>query len=478
MMAARARHRRDHGRVRAIGAVAIALAGLAVLAGGAPTALPPSVPLRDGALVAPATATSSTWICAGLKAGARSALTLENLSSATVEGTMTVVGSGRVLKTAPVGVAAHQRAVLSVVLPARANYATAFVQLHGGGVAVTMALHWNGLVASAPCVSSSATTSYLADAVSTRHTSSVVTLVNPSSSAVAVVSVTAVTTAGLVQPSPLQGLVIPPLRSIPIDLATFVLNQPSFGILVTALSGRIAASEDELGWGENRILTVVPGRPALSGVNVLGFENKTATQGQVVTLTNFSAEPATVDEQVTLPSGLLAAATITVPANAKVGQPLQSFAGVPNDFPFTITFRGPSAAVAVARVDRVFDGASLWRSAESAIAGDGATTTAVLPAANSAVPSMRWRQVVVSNLAGRPTTVVLHVGTGRRAAGTQLRLGTGQIVVIASGPVVAASSAGLPIVATSTGAVALAGRTIPSGAPTGPTVTGLPVQPS
>ena len=65
MMAARARHRRDHGRVRAIGAVAIALAGLAVLAGGAPTALPPSVPLRD-ALVAPATATSSTWICAGL----------------------------------------------------------------------------------------------------------------------------------------------------------------------------------------------------------------------------------------------------------------------------------------------------------------------------------------------------------------------------------------------------------------------------
>jgi hypothetical protein len=94
------------------------------------------------------------------------------------------------------------------------------------------------------------------------------------------------------------------------------------------------------------------------------------------------------------------------------------------------------------------------------------------------VPSMRWRQVVVSNLAGRPTTVVLHVGTGRGAAGTQLRLGTGQIVVIASGPVVAASSAGLPIVATSTGAVALAGRTIPSGAPTGPTVTGLPVQPS
>ena len=198
----------------------------------------------------------------------------------------------------------------------------------------------------------------------------------------------------------------------------------------------------------------------------------------MVTLTNFSAEPATVDEQVTLPSGLLAAATITVPANATVGQPLQSFAGVPNDFPFTITFRGPSAAVAVARVDRVFDGASLWRSAESAIAGDGATTTAVLPAANSAVPSMRWRQVVVSNLAGRPTTVVLHVGTGRGAAGTQLRLGTGQIVVIASGPVVAASSAGLPIVATSTGAVALAGRTIPSGAPTGPTVTGFPVQPS
>jgi Family of unknown function (DUF5719) len=478
MSAARARHRRDHGRLRALSVVGVALAGLAVLASAAPTAPPASVQFRDASLIAPASATSSTWICAGLKAGARSAITLENLGGATVEGTMTVVGSGRVLKTQAAGVAAHRRAVLSVVLPARSNYATAFVQLHGGGVAMSMALHWNGLVASAPCVSSSSTTATFADAVSTRHTSSVVTLANPSSSAVAVVSVTAVTTAGLVQPGPLQGLVIPPLRSVPIDLATYVLNQPSFGVEVTALSGRIAASEDELGWGENRILTILPGRPALSGVNVLGFENKTVTQGQVVTLTNFTGTAATVEQQVTLPSGLLASSSITVPANATVGEPLQGFPGVPHDFPFTVTLRGPAGAVAVARVDRVWDGVSLWRSAEVAIAGDGATTTAVLPAANSAVPAMRWRQVVVSNLAGRPATVVLRVGSPDGVTGATLRLGTGQIVVIATGPLVAASSAGAPIVATSTGAVALAGRTIPSGAPTGPTVNGLPVQPS
>jgi len=475
--AARARHRRDHGRLRALSAVAVGVLAIVALGSAAPSTPPPSVQFRDASLVSPTTASSSTWVCAGLREGARSAITLENLGGATVEGTMTVVGSGRVLKTQAAGVAAHQRAVLSVVLPSRANYATAFVQLHGGGVAVSMALHWNGLVASAPCVSSAATTSYLADAVSTRHTSSVVTLANPSSSAVAVVSVTAVTTAGLVQPAPLQGLVIPPLRSIPVDLATYVLNQASFGIEVTALSGRIAASEDELGWGENRILTILPGRPGLAGLNVLGFEDKTVSQGQVVTLTNFSGQPATMEEQVTLPSGLLASSSITVPGNATVGQPIQSFPGVPSDFPFTLTVRGPSGAVAVARVDRVFDGAALWRSSEVAIAGDGATTTAVLPAANSAVPAMRWRQIVVSNLAGRPTTVFLHVGTSGGVADT-LRLGTGQIVAISAGPVVAASSAGLPIVATATGAVALAGRTIPTGAPTGPTVIGLPVQSS
>jgi hypothetical protein len=339
-----------------------------------------------------------------------------------------------------------------------------------------MSLHWNGLVASAPCVSSSTTTSYLADAVSTRHTSSVVTLANPSSSAVAVVSVTAVTTAGLVHPAPLQGIVIPPLRSIPVDLATYVLNQSSFAIAVTALSGRIVASEVELGWGQNRILTILPGRPALSGVNVLGFENKTATQGQVVTLTNFSAQPVTVEEQVTLPSGLLAPSSLTVPANATVGQSMQSFPGVPKDFPFTIAVRGAAGVLSVARVDRVSDGMALWRSAEVAIAGDGATTTAVLPAANSATPQMRWRQVIVSNLAGQPTTVTLRVGASSAAPETTFRLGTGQIVVLANGPVVNAAQAGLPVVATATGAIALAGRTIPSGALTGPTVTGIPAQ--
>lgn len=476
MSARRAHGRRAVGRLRAGVVLLAGVSGLVALSSLAPRPRQTEATVRDASAIAPTSAQSSTWVCAGLRAGSRSTVTLENRGAGAVTGSMTILGARRILHTQPIGVAGRSRATLSVVLPRSANYVAALVALHGGGVLVSEALHWNGLVASAPCGSSTTTTAYLADAVSTRHTSSVVTVVNPSTVAPAVVSITALTPHGVDEPAPLQGIVVPPLRSVAVDLASSVLDQAVFAAQVDALSGRVVVAEDELGWGRNRILTILPGHPALSSANVLPDEVLHAGQGQLLTVTNFDAAPATVQLQVTLPSGILTPTSITVPGRTIVGEPLTALPGVPQDFPFVVRATARPGAIAIARTDQVWDGLALWRSAEVGVALDAATSTAVLGSPSTASGIQRWHVLVVTNVAGRPITVrTAVVGRGSSLpAGSALRLGVGQVVVLGSGPAVAAGNRGAMVVVEATGPVVVAGRPIPQLQPTGESVSGVP----
>lgn len=253
-------------RVRAIGVVVSGLCALVVAGvlvtpakaqraatGGGATALLPVVRLSSSA--------SRIWSCPGpLPTGAghyKSEIALLNAGHTSVAATLQVTTVAPVSDKSPILTATAPKSSLHLEvaggtqqlfgLPTSgpAGLASVSVVTAGSPVAVAeLTIPFSGsnreAPLEAPCESGTSTKAYVLADSTLAQSASTLTISNPTATP-AVAEVTAFGQATPVSPAPLQGLAVPADGAITIDLGRYVVQQGTFAVAVTAVSGRVAA---------------------------------------------------------------------------------------------------------------------------------------------------------------------------------------------------------------------------------------------
>lgn len=188
---------------------------------------------------------SSSWFCAGGSGRAASAaetVVVTNPTAALVRGRLTAVpSSGRsvsvAISVAPGGV--------STVVPAdlvRASWVSAVIVLDRAGVGVVETVHSPLGWTEAPCASSTASQWYFTGLSTAGSDGVALSILNPSVTP-AVVDTTIATAVGkTLQPSPYQGVSVPPGSLVTEYLSDHDQNDPSAAVSVTAVSGSVVAA--------------------------------------------------------------------------------------------------------------------------------------------------------------------------------------------------------------------------------------------
>jgi len=236
---------------RAVAAVALLGAVAAVVlaersSDGDRSARPDGAPALASAAAMPRAdppgALSTTWFCAGSRAGRRGAADLSvvvaNPGGEVRRGTITWVPSSgepvvEALAVAPHGVEARQ-ARDAVEAPA----VSAQVDLRGGGVVVEHAVASSTGSSQAPCASRASDRWYLANGATTRDARQSLALYNPFADD-AIVDVSVVTPEGREAPPRLQGLPLAGRSTTKVELSEVVRREPVTAVAVVARSGRL-----------------------------------------------------------------------------------------------------------------------------------------------------------------------------------------------------------------------------------------------
>ena len=241
---------------------------LAVLAGVAIAARSPGKVPRGGpppepaSVVAGPDAESSAWYCTGQTTAAGQlapgSVVLTNTGTRTVTGTMRGVTDTGANVRIPVSVPAHGQVVADVPTPKTGTWLSEAVNLTGGGVAVSQAVHGPSGFAESPCQSSTSQHWYFPSGVTTGSNALFVALFNPTSTP-DVVDVSFVTLKGVVHPINFQGIVLRPGAMQVEPVSSYVQEQASVATIVETRTGRLVASELQLFSGSGTGLALVPG---------------------------------------------------------------------------------------------------------------------------------------------------------------------------------------------------------------------------
>ncbi|MHB1584147.1 MAG: DUF5719 family protein, partial [Acidimicrobiales bacterium] len=201
------------------------------------------------ALAAPIGSESSSWFCAGSTGGqgtsggaAVAVLQLVNASRRPVSGTLTVVDDAGRSATRPVTVPADGQLSEVPTTMLLGSWLASRIDLDGGGVSVSQVVSGPLGWSESPCASSTSPQWYFPSGSTTNGSLMFVALYNPNATD-AVVDLTFVTSSGLTQPSPFQGLVVGPGRLVVAGVASYVQNQASVATVVDALSGQVVAEQ-------------------------------------------------------------------------------------------------------------------------------------------------------------------------------------------------------------------------------------------
>jgi hypothetical protein len=228
--------------------------------------VPAGSPAPAGALAAPSSAESSSWYCAGAPGTpggpAVQRLYLANTTSAPVDGLMTVVNSAGLTTTAPVTVPARGQLVAVPQNVLTGPWLAEQVDLDGGGVTVTEAVAGDGGWSVAPCASSPSSSWYFAAGSTAGASQQYLSLFNPTSTAV-VVDLTFVTSGGVTQPAPFEGVVVAPghLAVEPVNI--YVQNEQTVATIVQARSGRLVVGQLRIvASGSAQGLSLLSGSPS------------------------------------------------------------------------------------------------------------------------------------------------------------------------------------------------------------------------
>jgi hypothetical protein len=345
----RVRHRRATSRGLVIGALVVALGGLAAISVATRQTTSTSPPSPGASSVAPPGAESSAFTCGGLTEGAASdgpgAILLTNATSSPVPARITVFddAGGRRVVSAVASPDATTSISVSGLLSGGTMVA-ADVMLGGGGVAVSERIGAWGSSVSA-CASSTSPTWYLVGGTTPEYASLKYVLVNPSATA-AVVDVAFSTSGGLLQPQASQGIVVRGGAVVVLQTNQIV---PHLGVLaatVTATQGSVVAFAAQQ-MPTPPSASVWLGSPSLSST---WFEPRAvATPGSPSSLVidNPLPDAQEVTIRPTVVTGALTAFTVSVAGNSVTDVLLSPEAHVPltDVFSAEVTTTGPGVAV-------------------------------------------------------------------------------------------------------------------------------------
>ncbi len=394
-----------------IAAVVVVLVGVGVIAAavGTPSATGPAGPSPAVAAAAPVDAQSSTWFCtggSGTSAGiANATLLLVNTGSAPVHGTVTVVDAAGSTAGRPVAVPAGGQLTVVPSTIEQGPWLASRVELDGGGVTVNQVVSGSAGWAQSACSTSSSSTWFFASGSTTDGNSLYVSLFNPTATA-AVVDLGFVTSQGLTEPQPFQGILVNPGRLVVAGVASYVQDQKSIGTIVMARSGRVVAEElqEHVVDGVSG-LSLRLGAPSPVGRWYVPRTVDVTGGSSALTVLNPTDRSEEVTVHVQLGSGPVAPFTDTLAADSLWTLPVSSASRVPANTTYAVEVTATGGPGVV--VDR-----TVQSSTAGALPQWGAVT-AVSEVATAA-PSGRW--IVPSPLVATAPPVA---GIGPLALGLQ-----------------------------------------------------------
>lgn len=403
--------------------VLVGLAALVVLGRDRPVTAIASFadpPRRGTPIVSGGELVTGTWFCPGVPASGATAsgqeggeVIVANPSEVELTGRLTVLRPDGPPVVEEIVVPPRERLVVDVGELVTAVFASAIVELDGGGGVVEQrAIHPAG-AAVAPCANTTSPTWYFADGFTAEGSTERLVLTNPFP-APAIVDIGFVTRQGPRAPTSFQGYVVPARSVRVIGLAEAgARDEPVLAVKIEAASGQLVAAKAQhfVGGGRQGFVMAL-GAPALDDQWWFadGARGEGVSEQYVVyNPTSDSVEADVIILGVDPADGFVEASTLTVPAGEVVVFDTSGIAGLPD---------GPhGAVVSTLAADSVVVERVLTQPA-----GDGVATTVVLGAQTAAL-SGRWLAITSTELAIEDVIVVLNTSFSE-----------GTVVVKAIGP--------------------------------------------
>ncbi|HVX21541.1 MAG TPA: DUF5719 family protein [Acidimicrobiales bacterium] len=468
--------------------VALVGAGLIDRAVSAPAPVAAPASSAAASVAAPSGAQSSTWFCpggSGTTGGiANPTLYLANAGRAAVDGAVTVVNSTGSAATKPVTVPAGGQVAVSPATIQQGAWLASRVQLDGGGVTVSEVVGGSAGWSQAPCSTSTAASWYFASGATTDGDTPYVALYNPGSTA-AVVDLSFVTPAGLSEPEPFQGILVPPGQVRVAGVAAYVQDQRSVGTIAAARSGRVVASElqEHVVNGVSG-LSLRLGTPAPARRWYLPRTVDVTGGAAAVTILNPAKVAQRVTVRVQLKSGPVAPFTKSVPADSSWTLGLSGVARVPANTTYatTVTASGGPGVVVDRTVQSSPAGAVPQWGTVPAVAGPATTASTrwVVPSPQGAmtppVAGVGALALDLQNVGARTVTVTVYRltpdGPRRLAGAPVLRVPPDVFTVIETDVMAGAGTD--PLLVRATGPLAVMEDDVPAGLPGAVAVAGVP----
>ncbi len=258
-------------------------------------------------------ALSSTWYCAagtstgvvtGESAGfAEQTLTISNASSNDASGSVTAYTESGTTGVKSVTVGAHGQTTLRVSDILKAAWASALVEVSGGGITVTHELLGPAGRSISACASSPGDNWYFPSGTTRAGTRNLLALFNPFPGE-ATVDISFDTEDGARTPQQLQGMVVPGGRVVKVDVGAIVTLRERVSTTVHVRIGRVIAEQIQTSDGRTNTeqgLTAVLGASTVAPIWTFPVATAASTSArEVVSLMNMSDSDTEVQVQVQL----------------------------------------------------------------------------------------------------------------------------------------------------------------------------------
>jgi len=258
-------------------------------------------------------ALSSTWYCAagtatGVVAGdtagfAEQTLTISNASSNDASGSVTAYAESGTTAVKSVAVGAHGQTTLRVSDILKAPWASALVEVSGGGITVTHELRGPAGRSISACASSPGDNWYFPSGTTRAGTRNLLALFNPFPGE-ATVDISFDTEDGARTPQQLQGMVVPGGRVVKVDVGAIVTLRERVSTTVHARIGRVITEQIQTGDGRTNTeqgLTAVLGATAVAPVWTFPVATAASTSArEIVSVMNMGDADTEVQVEIQL----------------------------------------------------------------------------------------------------------------------------------------------------------------------------------
>ncbi len=320
----------------------------------------PTVDGPAGAMAAAATAGSSAWYCTGATANpdgaADGSVVMANTGDRALKGSVTVFPYQGAPTAVPIQVAPAGRQVVRLADVASAQYASALVELDGGGAVVELVDSGPLGETSAPCASTASPRWFFADGVTTKDAAETLFLFNPFPDD-ALVDLVFSTEEGQVTPQGLTGLSVQGGTTAVVNVGEFVQRREQVAATVTARAGRLVVSRLQTFDGSATRKGIALALGATSTGTLWYLPEGLVAEGitQRYHVYNPTKDEARVDVTLALDQGQAEPFILTVPAEARVTVTGNEEARIPKGVPHAATIRSENGVGVV--VERAVDAA-------------------------------------------------------------------------------------------------------------------------